>query len=150
MRLSSSALESFASFLYINQLAQTSLMARLRQFIGDPSRFWSPLCFMSEITYSIIRELFNILLFSKTSMQWNLASALFPVCLVYENGMKEYCNYLCEGCSEEGVKEIRHVFQEIAKKVDKSLDTSAKEEFNMGLTNWIARITKFAIQRNEL
>ena len=99
---------------------------------------------------SLVRELFDILLFTMTSMQWNLASALLPVCLVYENGITEYCNYLCEGCSEEGVTEIRHVFQEIAKKVDRSLDASAKEEFNMCLPKGIRRITKYAIPRNEI
>ncbi len=150
MRLSSSALESLATFFYTNQLVQTPMMGRLRQFIGNPSLFWSPWFLFHPFMSSLVRELFDILLFTKTSMQWNLASALLPVCLVYENGITEYCNYLCEGCSEEGVTEIRHVFQEIAKKVDRSLDASAKEEFNMCLTNWIRRITRFAIQRNEI
>ena len=99
---------------------------------------------------SIMRELFDTVLFTKTSMQWDLSMCILPVCLVYENGMNEYCNYLCDGCTEEAASEIRDVFQDISKSIDPSLDRSARETFSMRLSNWIRKLTRFAIRRNTV
>ncbi len=150
MKRSSAILDSLASFLYTNKLVQTPLVSRIQQLVGDPAQFWSPLCWWRDFMCSIMRELFDTVLFTKTSMQWDLSMCILPVCLVYENGMGEYCNYLCDGCTEEATSEIRDVFQDISKSIDPSLDRSARETFSMRLSNWIRKLTRFAIRRNTV
>ena len=97
----------------------------------------------------IIQQLFDVLLFTKSSLQWDLSRPLLSVFLVDESSMQRYAQNLCLNQSETMVQQIVEVFEELSKSADRSLETWSREMFTITLTKLVRRLTQFSIQRRE-
>ena len=101
------------------------------------------------VTRRIIQQLFDVLLFTNSSMQWYLSRPLLSVFLVDESSMQRYAQNLCVNQNEETVQEIVEVFEELSKSADRSLETWSRDTFAITLNKLVKRLTKFSIQHNE-
>lgn len=102
------------------------------------------------VIFRVLKQLFDAILLSKVSLQWDLSRPLLSVFLVYENGLNEYCQYLCKGCNEKEVEAIREIFKEMLSVIDRSLDASAREAFSMMVGKWCQLLGKFALNRSQI
>lgn len=91
-----------------------------------------------------------MILFTKSSLQWDLSRPLLSVFLVDESSMQRYAQYLCLNQDEATVQQIVDVFEELSKSADRSLETWSRETFTVTLTKLVKRLMQFSIRRREI
>lgn len=149
VKKSAAAIDSLATFFYVNRQGTLAVYQRMKAFISQPDTFWYSYPFLLVFTCRLLKTLFDCLLFAKSSVQLDLARPLLSVILVNEDGFKKYCQYLCEGCNEVQVNEIAEIFDSITKEMDRSLDLAAKESFGVIISRWTKQLSKYALLRSQ-
>lgn len=150
MKKAASAIDALATYMYVNRKGCLETYSRIQSLIPNSDIFWSSYWLRFVVDCSVLKELFDAILLSKVTLQWSLSRPLLSVFLVYENGLNEYCQYLCKGCDESQVELIKNVFKDIMNFVDRSLDASSREAFSMMIGKWSNLLGSFAIQRAQL
>ena len=98
----------------------------------------------------LLQNVFSGLLLAKASLQWDLSRTLLTVILISENGLNQYCQYLCQGLNNKQVEEVQTIFSSISSSIDKSLDMSSKETFALMASKWCPKLKEYYLLRSQL